>query len=126
MVANWLENDGDLAGQEVAAGRPGFVKGEGWRVFAFAGRTGLLVAKGGAVPLGACQIHAVVVVQDVAERGGPCLLIDTDLLELGGTIAIVEATSGPRVQVTQGDRRIWSATTVVAGLSLPAVALPDQ
>lgn len=126
MVANWLENDGDLAGQEAAAGRPGFVEGEGGRVFAFAGRTGLLVAKGGAVPLGACQIHAVVVVQDVAERGGPCLLIDTDLLELGGTIAIVEATSGLRVQVTQGDRRIWSATTVVAGLSLPAVALPDQ
>jgi hypothetical protein len=68
----------------------------------------------------------VVVVQDVAERRGPCLLIDTDLLEQSGTIAIVEANSGPRVQVTQGNRRIWSATTVVAGLFLPDVALPDQ
>ena len=126
MVVNWLENDGDLAGQEVAAGRPGFGEGEGGRVFAFAGRTGLLVAKGDPLPAGACQRHAVVVVQDVVAADGPCLMIDTGLLERSGTIAILAAASGARVQVTQAHQRIWSPTTGVAWLALSPVAPPDQ
>lgn len=126
MVANWLENDGDLSGQEVASGRSGFTEGDGGRVFAFAGRTGLLVAKGDPVPADACQRHALVVVQDVAEGDGPCLMIDADLLEESGTIAIVNAASGPRVQVTQADARIWQPITGIAGLSLPPAAAPDQ
>ncbi len=126
MVANWLENDGDLSGQEAAAGRPGYDDAEGGRVFAFAGGTGLLVAKGDPLPADACQRHALVVVQDVAEGGGPCLMVDTGLLDKSGTIAIVEAASGPRVEVTQADQRMWSPATGVAELSLPPVAAPDQ
>jgi len=127
MVGNWLENDGDLAGQEVAGGRPGFTEGEGGRVFAFADRTGLLVVKGDPVPPGACQRHALVVVQVVAEEGrGPCLMIHTGRLERSGTIAVYEAASGPSVRITQADQRIWSAATGVTQLFLPPVGPLDQ
>ena len=125
MVANWLENDGDLAGQEVAAARPGFSAGDGGRVFAFGGRTALLVAKGDPMPIGACERHALVVVQDVAAEGGPCLVVDTGLLEQSGTIAIMKAASGPRLQFTQSGNRVWFPTP--EGLFVPAVLpLPDQ
>jgi competence protein ComEC len=126
MVANWLENDGDLSGQEVASRRPGFTDGEGGRVFAFAGRTGLLVSKGDPVPASACQRHALVVVQDMAAEDGHCLVVDTGLLEQSGTIAIMEAVSGARLQATQSDQRLWSSATGGARLSLPPSALPGQ
>jgi len=126
MVANWLENDGDLAGQVVAAGRPGFMEAVSGRVFAFAGRTGILVAKGDPVPAGACQRHALVVVQGEAEQAGPCLMVEIGLLEQSGTIAIVETATGLRVEPTQARNRIWAPMRQIGGLSLPPMTPAGQ
>lgn len=114
-VRNWLENDGDLAGQAAAAARPGFVAVEGGRVFTFAGQTGFVAD--GAVPPGVCARVDLVV---GGEGAGPCLWLSDALLARTGTVAILREGDGLRVVATETGARVWSPTVDMPELQLPS------
>ncbi len=116
-VQNWLENDGDLAPQAEAAGRPGFIDVEGGRLVGFAGRTGFL-AEEGTVPPGLCaRVDLVVGGQGVGP--GPCLWLSDAVLARTGTVAILRDGEGLRVIATETGARVWSPPVTIPALRLP-------
>ncbi|MCU0905090.1 MAG: ComEC family competence protein [Tabrizicola sp.] len=118
---NWLQNDGDLAEQGLAAARPGFEGAKGERWFDLAGLRGVvLTGKNAEAKLdAACLSGALVVLAaraEVVPQG--CRLIDQATLAETGPLAIWISGSEVRIEPTKGARRIWSPA------SRP-VALPD-
>ncbi|MFN4156021.1 MAG: ComEC/Rec2 family competence protein [Paracoccaceae bacterium] len=116
---NWLENDGDLATQEMAAARAGMDGALGARRFAAAGVSGVaLKGKGAAARVGeACATADLVVISvPVADVPKGCTVLDPDRLRGSGTLALYPVAEGLRVEPTYGARRVWSSPRRPEGL----------
>lgn len=107
MLRNWLENDGDLAGQAVAAGRAGFAEGPMGAVFALGTGTGVILSRPEQAEA-ACRAHAVVVLETGPLPEGDCLAVTPERLRRSGTLAVVVTGDGLRLRVTHPGRRLWS------------------
>jgi competence protein ComEC len=117
----WLENDGDLVAQDVAAARSGFTGMKGERWFQIGGLTGVaLSGKGAADKLEAvCSTGALVILAERA-RDVPegCRLIDQRVLEATGALAIRAEGDALVFTATRDRARLWSPP-------MRAVTLPD-
>ncbi|WP_394177836.1 ComEC/Rec2 family competence protein [Yoonia maritima] len=115
----WLENDGAVTDQEIAAGRPGYqhegrvvrVQVGDWTVLQVSGKTALAELNG-------CGGADVIVSnqKDVTDR--PCTVFDIDQLRQTGALALDTNERGDLVVTTAqevtGDRP-WNAGPVLAG-----------
>ncbi|WP_233516995.1 ComEC/Rec2 family competence protein [Pseudotabrizicola alkalilacus] len=116
---NWLENDGDLATQEMAAARTEMAGEVSLRRFAAAGVTGVaLKGKAAAARVAeACAMADLVVVSvpvEVVPEG--CILLDPERLRGSGTLALYPVAGGLRVEPTFGGQRVWSSPRRPEGL----------
>jgi competence protein ComEC len=115
----WLENDGDLAGQTLAAARPGFQGPKGERWFDMTGLTAVaLSGKAAASKLeAACAGADLVILAEVAEAVPEgCPLIDQSILEGTGALAAWTGPGGLTFVSTRGARRLWSPPAASAEL----------
>lgn len=122
---SWLENDGDGAGQEAAAARPGLSGPPGARAFRVAGVTGIsLKGRGAQAALpGACAGADLVVIAERAVSPPPgCLVLDETLLRATGPLALLAQEGGLRVVAARPKGRVWSPPDRGAGL--PATIRP--
>lgn len=102
----WLENDGDLALQEKAAERSGFVVDPSGQRFEIGGKSGLFLAsKANVEGLNVCEMADIVITANSASGEG-CLIVDGALLAKSGALAIY---ADRRVVPTRSAQRIWSA-----------------
>jgi competence protein ComEC len=107
----WLENDGDLSLQRLAADRAGFTGAKGERWFTLAGLPAVaLSGKGAAAKLpGLCGKAGLVILADRVEAPPQgCPLIDVTVLSGTGPLAVW--SDGERLHIipTRGARRLWS------------------
>ncbi len=107
----WLENDGDLAGQKLAAGREGFTGPRGERWFQLGDLTA--VALSGKAAVGkldlACAKADLVILADTAPTAPPdCRLIDGKVLAGTGALAVWREGTTLKLQPTRTARRLWS------------------
>ena len=101
----WLENDGDLATQQTAAGRAGFTPDPLGLRFGIGEKTGILLSpKADIAGLNLCDLADIVIVPIPASDNG-CLLVDSDMLRRTGALAVY---SDLRVIATIEADRIWS------------------
>ncbi len=108
---NWLQNDGDLADQTLAAARDGFTGPKGERWFTLAGLQAVaLSGKSAGEKLGAaCASGALVILADKVEDAPEgCKLIDQTMLAATGPIAIWIDKAGITLEPTASDARLWS------------------
>jgi competence protein ComEC len=108
---SWLENDGDLASQELAAERDGFTGPRGERWFQIGPVTGVaLTGKGALDKLTlACDSGGLVIIAEVVEAAPEgCRLIDLGTLRATGPLAVWPEGEGLRIETTKGAARIWS------------------
>ncbi len=108
---SWLENDGDLAGQERAAARPGFQGAKGERRFQLAGRRMVVLSGKGALGrlAGACATADLVILAERAEAVPEgCPLIDQRILRETGPLALWAEGDALAITVTQEASRLWS------------------
>ncbi|MEZ5796571.1 MAG: ComEC/Rec2 family competence protein [Paracoccaceae bacterium] len=123
----WLENDGDLVPQEVAAAREGFSGPREARAFALAGLRGVALSgkAAGAALTAACAAHDLVVivaaVEDAAaaEAAGGCVVVDQRRLRQTGALAFRVTAAGIEVRGTRQYSRLW------VGKAMPEGALPQ-
>ncbi|MFN4194135.1 MAG: ComEC family competence protein, partial [Tabrizicola sp.] len=118
---NWLQNDGDLAEQAVAAGRPGFTGPKDTRWFDLAGvRAVVLSGKGAEARLAeVCAMAGLVIL--AGKAGAPpdgCPLVDQAVLAETGPLAVWQDGEALRFEPTKGALRLWSPRS-------RAVTLPD-
>lgn len=122
VAENWLEADGDLAGQKTAAGRAGFSGPKTARSFSFAGRKGVALKGGAALEAlpQACATQDIVVIAEVVETPPPggCLLIDLGRLRQTGALSLLIGRKGIEVSAARDHPRLW------AGKPMPPEALP--
>ena len=110
---NWLENDGDPAPQEVAAGRAGWSEAGRSRRLRL-GDASILHATGkgaGTEALRRCRNFQLVIVNIRAdETRTDCNVIDTDFLRVHGAVAIDVGDKGLEVTTARdlSGRRLWS------------------
>lgn len=104
LLRNWLENDGDLAGQAVAAQRAGFAEGPMGRVFVVGEGTGVILSRPEAAGA-ACVAHDIVVMEDGPTPPGDCLVVTPERLARSGTLAIMQDGG---LRVTHQGLRLWS------------------
>ncbi len=129
---NWLQNDGDLAAQEVAARRPGFEGPKGERWFGLAGlRAVSLSGKGADAKLAqVCRSADLVILAAKAEAVPPgCRLIDQQTLAQTGPLAVWQSGATLRFETTKGAHRLWSPPSRevdLPDLSVRQVALAGQ
>lgn len=115
---SWLENDGDLALQQVAAKRAGFTGPKGAREFTLNGWRGVMLSgKGAAAALPqACSRADLVVlaaaVEPVAAPAG-CLVIDRDVLRATGALSVEADVDSLRLTPVRRVARIWVGTRPV-------------
>ncbi|PLL13006.1 competence protein [Tabrizicola sp. TH137] len=107
MLRNWLENDGDLARQAVAAGRAGFAEGPMGAVFALGTGTGVILSRPEQAEA-ACRAHAIVVMEAGPLPQGACLAVTPERLRRSGTLAVMVTGDGMALRVTHPGRRLWS------------------
>lgn len=107
----WLENDGDLVSQEIAASRPGFAEVQGLRRFEFAGFSGVAL-KGKAAPEHLDEACAgsdlVVIAAKVDTPPKDCVVFDQTLLRQTGPLAAFVTEDRLRFVPTNAARRAWS------------------
>ena len=118
---NWLQNDGDLAPQALAAERPGFDGPKGERWFDLAGlRAVALSGKGAEAKLSEVCAGAdlVILAAEAASAPQDCVLIDAKTLSATGALAIWREGDVLRIETTKGADRLWSPP-------LRKVSLPD-
>jgi competence protein ComEC len=118
---NWLQNDGDLMEQDLAAKRPGFDGPKGERWFSLAGlRAVALSGKGAEAKLTEVCRSAILVILSAEATSVPpdCPLIDQEVLSATGPLAVWQVGDALQIEQTKTARRLWSP---------PArkVALPD-
>jgi competence protein ComEC len=107
----WLENDGDLAGQKLAAARAGFTGPKGERWFQLNGVSAVaLSGKDGPAKLAAtCATAGLVILADWAEDAPKdCTLIDRKVLAGTGPLAVWMEGGQLRVEPTRTATRLWS------------------
>lgn len=122
---NWLENDGDLAGQKDAAAREGFSGKKGERWFQFAGLEAVVLSgKGAAEKLGpACAAGDLVILADRAETVPEgCKLIDQKILSATGSLALWVEDGAVRIRQSKAQQRKWSDRRRTAALPALSVA----
>lgn len=107
-ASSWLENDGDLVAQEVAAGRVGFTATEQGLRFDLGGRGGIVAADGAGIDR-LCRDNALVITAADAMQDGPCTLLDPTHLRRSGTVAVYADKDSLRIVDTETKRRVWSA-----------------
>jgi len=121
---NWLENDGDMGGQEAAAARVGFTGPKGAREFRFAGLRGVSLSGKAAVAAvpAACASHDLVVIAARMEQGfeAPpgCVVIDQGFLRQTGALSFRLRGGVITVSGTRQVARMW------IGKPMPDGALP--
>ena len=107
----WLENDGDLAGQKLAAQRAGFTGERGERWFVIAGLP-MVSLSGKDAPAkldDACATAGLVILGDWADAvPDDCALIDMKVLAGTGPLAVWVGKEGLRVERTRTAARLWS------------------
>lgn len=110
VARNWLEADGDAAGQAAAAARPGMRAVEGGVAFEFAGETWLhLTGRRGAAALADACRGGVRIVTDQRVRAvaGDCVVWDPRALRETGALAFDAA--GRRVTAREvSGARLWT------------------
>ncbi len=124
-ASNWLEGDGDLTTQEVAAARPGFSGPREARSFTFARISGVVLnGKRGLAQLeAACKGYDLVILSERAEKPPPgCALIDAQLLRASGALAFTLAEDGRVIAEPTRSARLWGGGP--GNLSLLAERLP--
>ncbi len=109
---NWLENDGDLVAQDVAAARGGFDGPPGARRFMLGAMRGIVLKGKGAVDQidTACTNADLVIVADrAASVPVGCLLFDQEKLNETGSLAVWRGPDGGLVlEPTFRALRLWS------------------
>ncbi len=108
---NWLQNDGDLVEQALAAERPGFDGPKGERRFDLAGlKVVALSGKGAEAKLGEACASAGLVILAAAVDAAPeaCPLIDAKTLSATGPLAFWYAGDALRIETTKDAQRLWS------------------
>ena len=116
---NWLQNDGDLTPQAVAAERPGFDGPKGERWFDLAGlRAVALSGKGAEAKLDTvCGLARLVILAAEAEAAPEdCPLIDAKTLAATGALAVWQEGDSLRIETVKGARRLWSPPARAASL----------
>lgn len=107
----WLENDGDLATQAIAATRPGFEGPREARRFLLDGRPAVVLrgVRGAALLEAHCAAGDLVILASVAENPPQaCALIDQRLLRRTGALAIDLDPGGPVLRPVRTGARLWS------------------
>ncbi len=120
-VKSWLENDGDLVTQDIAAARVGFDGPKGTRAFAIGDwRAVVLSGRGAETRLAAACAAADVVVMAADAPYVPqgCIVVDTTMLDASGPLAVWVEGETLRLEPTRWAQRMWSPTATV-----PAVVL---
>jgi competence protein ComEC len=108
---NWLQNDGDLMEQALAAERAGFDGPKGERWFELAGLKAVaLSGKGAEGKLAELCRSADLVILAAEATAAPdgCPLIDQTALSQTGPLAIWREGSGLHFEQTKGAHRLWS------------------
>jgi competence protein ComEC len=128
VASSWLENDGDLAGQEAAAARDGFEGPPGARRFAIGPVQAVqLKGKGAEDRLAAACASADLVILAAPAPAVPagCTVIDTELLRQTGTLALWPTPGGLRIVPTDAAERLWTGRVAPSGaLERLAAVLP--
>lgn len=129
---NWLQNDGDLLEQALAAERPGFegTKGERWFDLGVL-RAVALSGKGAEGKLAeVCQAADLVILALAAEAVPPdCPLIDQATLSETGPLAVWQRGERLSFEQTKGAHRLWSPPSrdvELPDLNRKALALASQ
>jgi competence protein ComEC len=108
---NWLQNDGDLTEQGLAAERPGFQGPKGERWFDLSGlRAVALSGKGAEGKLAEVCASADLVILAAKAETVPkgCPLIDQTALLATGPLAIWNEKDALRIERTKSEQRLWS------------------
>lgn len=120
---SWLENDGDLATQQVAAGRVGFGGARDQRSFRLGAWTGLHLRGKSAGAMTDCQgADLLIVAARLAQRPVGCLVIDQADLARSGGLALYQTERGPRLTATRSGWRIWQGRAP-GNMQLPDLTL---
>jgi len=121
---SWLQNDGDLAGQQTAAARPGFSGPKDARRFTLGGRRGVVLtgSKAAGRAAQACRDVEIVIVADRVDPApaGPCLLIDRAFLRKSGALALTIDGETLRLVPSRQAERLWAGEAP----ALPDIRLP--
>ena len=111
---SWLENDGDLAAQDIAAARAGFAGPRGARSFDLAGVKGIHLKGKAAMGLltEACsKADFVVIAARVEKVPAGCQVIDEGFLRKTGAIAVWDKPEGLVMQPALNAKRLWTVPT---------------
>ena len=117
---NWIEKDGDLAMQEVAAARSGFSGPKEARMFQVGALRGVILrGKGVAAALGpACDASDLVILPAALEPVLPapkgCLVIDRSILDRSGALSGWIKNGVLTLHPTRNVARIWMGKRPVA------------
>ena len=112
---SWLENDGDLAEQDVAAARVGFAGPKGARSFNLAGVKGIHLKGKAAISLltDACgRADFVIIAAGVKNAPAGCQVIDEGFLRKTGAIAVWAKADGLVMMPALHAKRLWTAPAV--------------
>lgn len=112
VAQTWLQGDGDLAAQEVAAARAGFVGAGTARRFEVAGWRGVVLrGKGAAEALAAHCAEADLVIVPAAVKpatvAGGCVVIGRKVLDQTGALALSFSKDHIALQPARYGARIW-------------------
>lgn len=106
---NWLQRDGDLAAQSDAAARAGFTGDPGARLFQIGALAGIaLKGKGSEAAQGCAMADLVVIPAYVDTSPAGCIVIDLNVLEATGPLAITLEPDGLQIRATRSTARLWS------------------
>lgn len=113
VAANWLENDGDAAGQAEAFERPGFTGKPGALRFSLGGvRLAHLTGRGAAGRVArACQWADWVIVSAPAPPQPGCRVLDRPALARSGAVALWPRQGGGIAMISSAERagrRLWA------------------
>ena len=129
---NWLQNDGDLKEQVLAAERAGFEGPKGERWFTLAGLQAVLLSGKGAEGKLAevCRTAGLVILAaEATEVPAGCPLIDQTILASTGPLAVWQEGDALRIEQTKGAHRLWSPPSRrvdLPDLSAKSLALAGQ
>lgn len=110
---SWLEDDGDLATQKIAATRDGFTGPPEARAFDLQGWRGVMLSgKTASENLGpACASHDIVILPAAAEpvtpRPSSCLILDREVLDRSGAISLAVHDGKLHITAARKSSRLW-------------------
>ncbi len=124
-VKSWLENDGDLIAQDVAAARAGFDGPKGTRAFAIGDWRAVVLSGRGAetrIAAACAAADVVVVAADALDVPQGCVVIDRAMLDATGTLAVWVEDDALLLVPTRDANRVWSPTQPQRALRVPRPA----